>query len=92
VTRGPRIYAGDRLYFPTADGVAGVQVRELSPLKKIPIDGGVEAMAPTPSGDRVYVVLSRLAKIAIIDRYSESGRGNNRSPWHSYGHSNRPSW
>jgi cell division septation protein DedD len=80
VTRGARVQAGDRLYFSTADGVAGVQVRELSPLKKIRIGGDVAAMAPTPSGDRVYVALSQLPKIAIIDRYSESVAGSIELP------------
>jgi hypothetical protein len=72
VTRGARAQAGDRLYFSTADGVAGVQVRELSPLKRIRIEGEVSAMVATPSGDRVFVALSQLPKIAVIDRYSES--------------------
>jgi hypothetical protein len=80
VTRGARAQAGDRLYFSTAGGLAGVQVRELSPLKKIPIEGDVAGMAPTPSGDRVFVALSQLPKITVIDRYSETVTGQIELP------------
>jgi hypothetical protein len=75
VTRGPRAQAGDRLYFSSRDGVSGVTVRELSPLKKIRISGEAAAMSPTPSGDRVYIAVKESPSISIVDRYSESIAG-----------------
>ena len=45
---------------------------DLTELKGIHLPGTVEAMAPTPSGDRVYVALHDSPKIVVLDRYSES--------------------
>ena len=75
VTRGPRVQAGDRLYFTTADGLTGVKTRDLSGLKPIRLPGVAEAMAPTPSGDRVYIAMRESPKIVILDRYSQSVAG-----------------
>ena len=75
VTRGPRVQAGDRLYFTTADGLTGVKTRDLSALKPIRLPGVAEAMAPTPSGDRIYIAMRESAKIVILDRYSQSLAG-----------------
>jgi len=75
VTRGPRAEAGDRLYFTTAEGLVGVKTRDLSGLKPISLPGAAEAMAPTPSGDRIYIALRDSPKIVILDRYSQSLAG-----------------
>ena len=75
VTRGPRAQAGDRLYFTTPTGLTGVKTRDLSALKAVRLPGQAEAMAPTPSGDRVYIALRDLPKIVILDRYSQSLAG-----------------
>ncbi len=75
VTRGARTQAGDRLYFTSRAGLVGVRTRDLSPLKEIRVRGEAEAMAPTPSGDRVYVALHESPRIAVADRYSESVTG-----------------
>lgn len=75
VTRGARAEAGDRLYFTTADGLTGVKTRDLSALKPVRLPGVAEAMAPTPSGDRIYIALRESPKIVILDRYSQSLAG-----------------
>ena len=75
VTRGPRAQAGDRLYFTTASGLIGVKTRDLSALKPIRLPGVADAMAPTPSGDRIYIALRESPKIVILDRYSQTIAG-----------------
>jgi cell division septation protein DedD len=80
VTRGARTQAGDRLYFTSHAGLVGVRTRDLSPLKEIRIPGDAEAMAPTPSGDRVYVALHESPRVVVADRYSESITGTIELP------------
>ncbi|MDP9176931.1 MAG: SPOR domain-containing protein [Gemmatimonadota bacterium] len=75
VARGARTQAGDRLYFTSQRGLAGVRTRELSPLKEVRLPGDAAAMAPTPSGDRVYIALTETPRIVVLDRYSESISG-----------------
>jgi cell division septation protein DedD len=75
VTRGPRAQAGDRLYFTSVNGLTGVKTRDLSPLKQIRLPGVAQALAPTPSGDRMYIALREFPRIVILDRYSESLAG-----------------
>ena len=75
VTRGPHAEAGDRLYLTSRQGLLGVWTRDLTPLKRIQLSGEAQAMAPTPSGDRVYIALSESPRIAILDRYRESIAG-----------------
>lgn len=75
VTRGARTQAGDRLYFTSRKGLVGVRTRDLSPLKEIRIPGDAEALAPTPSGDRIYVALHDSPRVVVADRYSESVTG-----------------
>ena len=75
VTRGPHAQAGDRLYLTSRDGLVGVRTRDLTALKTIRLSGDARAMAPTPSGDRVYVALGESPRIAILDRYRESIAG-----------------
>jgi cell division septation protein DedD len=72
IARGPRTQAGDRLYFASQRGLAGARTRDLSPVKEVRLPGDAAAMAPTPSGDRVYVALSETPRIVVLDRYSES--------------------
>lgn len=67
---------GDRIYFPADSGLAGVAAKGLSRLKTIPIPGSIIAVAPTPSGDRLYVVTRGADRISIVNRYSESVTGS----------------
>ena len=75
VTRGPHAQAGDRLYLTSRDGLTGVITRDLTALKTVRLSGDAQAMAPTPSGDRVYVALGESPRIAILDRYREAIAG-----------------
>ncbi len=72
VARGARAQAGDRLYFASQRGLVGVITRGLAPLKEIRLPGDAEALAPTPSGDRIYVALRETPRIVVLDRYTES--------------------
>ena len=67
---------GDRIYFATDSGLAGVRVRDLTRTKTIDLGGPLRDAVPTPSGDRIFVALFGRAALAIIDRYDEriSGR------------------
>jgi cell division septation protein DedD len=72
VIRGARTQAGDRLYFTSQRGLLGLRTRDVSPLKEVRLPGDAAAMAPTPSGDRVYIALKETPRIVVLDRYSES--------------------
>jgi cell division septation protein DedD len=67
---------GDRIYFATDSGLAGVRVRDLARTKTIDLNGPARDAVPTPSGDRIFVALHGRAALAVIDRYEEriSGR------------------
>jgi hypothetical protein len=72
VARGARAQAGDRLYFASQRGLAGVKTLDLSPLKEVRLPGDAADLAPTPSGDRIYIALRETPRIVVLDRYSES--------------------
>jgi len=61
---------GDRVYFTVDSGLVGVKVKDLSPLGAIELTSRVRALAPTPSGDRIYVATAADSSLSIIDRYS----------------------
>jgi hypothetical protein len=63
---------GDRVYFTVDSGLVGVKVKDLSPVGAIELDSRVRALAPTPSGDRIYVATAADSSISVIDRYSGS--------------------
>ena len=68
--RGVSTQVGDRVYFTVDSGLVGVMARDLSPVGAVKLASTVTALAPTPSGDRLYVATSE-REIAVIDRYSE---------------------
>ncbi|HEV7388622.1 MAG TPA: SPOR domain-containing protein [Gemmatimonadaceae bacterium] len=61
---------GDRVYFTVDSGLVGVKVKDLSPLGAIELSSRVRALAPTPSGDRIYVATAGDSSLSVIDRYS----------------------
>jgi len=71
---------GDRIYFASDSGLVGARVRDLSRVKTISLRKKVKALAPTPSGDRVYVALDDTNELSIVDRYSESISGTIELP------------
>ncbi len=75
VSRGVRTQLGDRLYFTVDSGLIGVRTRDLSPVKSVRLDEVVEAIVPTPSGDRLYVAARGSDQLVVVDRYSEQAAG-----------------
>ena len=70
---------GDRIYFATDSGLAGVRVRDLVRTRTIPLPGPAIDAVPTPSGDRVYVALAGEREIVVISRYEERVTGTIRT-------------
>ena len=68
--RGMRTQVGDRVYFTVDSGLVGVRVKDLSLTGTIELETGVRALAPTPSGDRIYIATAGDSAISIVDRYS----------------------
>ena len=69
--RGVSTQVGDRVYFTVDSGLVGVKARDLSPVGAVKFGSPVLALAPTPSGDRLYVATTSEREIAVVDRYSE---------------------
>lgn len=61
---------GDRVYFTVDSGLVGVKVKDLSPLGAIELANRVRALAPTPSGDRIYIATAGDSSLSVVDRYS----------------------
>jgi hypothetical protein len=68
--RGVRTQIGDRLYFAVDSGLVGLKAKDLSPVGTVQLSSRVRALAPTPSGDRLYVATVADSGISIVDRYS----------------------
>jgi YVTN family beta-propeller protein len=62
---------GDRIYFATDSGLAGVRVRDLTRTRTIELRGPAVDAVPTPSGDRVFVATAGDDRVQVIDRYEE---------------------
>jgi cell division septation protein DedD len=78
--RGVRTQVGDRVYFTVDSGLVGIKVKDLSPVGAIPLASRVSALAPTPSGDRLYVATVADSGLAVVDRYTESAKANIELP------------
>jgi YVTN family beta-propeller protein len=72
ISRGVRTQIGDRIYFTVDSGLIGVRTRDLGIVKSIPMKSPVQAVVPTPSGDRLYVAMKDANQLAVIDRYTEA--------------------
>jgi cell division septation protein DedD len=66
-----RAQAGDRVYFGTDTGLVGVAARTMAVATPISLDHRVTAIAPTPSGDRVFVTTEGEQGLSVIDRYTD---------------------
>lgn len=62
---------GDRIYFGTDSGLAGVRVRDLVRTQTIRLPGVAADAVPTPSGDRIFVAMAGDPVLVVIDRYTE---------------------
>lgn len=69
--RGIRAQVGDRVYFATDTALVGVRARDMSIVPPIAVKGRVLALAPTPSGDRVYVATAGDSGVAVVNRYTD---------------------
>jgi hypothetical protein len=72
--RGVRTQVGDRVYFTVDSGLVGIKVKDLSPVGAIKLTNRVAALAPTPSGDRLYVAMAGDSGLSVVDRYTESAK------------------
>jgi YVTN family beta-propeller protein len=72
VSRSIRTQIGDRIYFTVDSGLVGVRTRDLQPVKSVRLKQQVEAVVPTPSGDRLYVALKGSNSLSVVDRYTEA--------------------
>ena len=70
IGRAVRSQIGDRVYFTSESGLVRVKTKDLSVLEPIDFKSRIRALAPTPSGDRLYVATLSEAEIAVVDRYS----------------------
>ncbi len=61
---------GDRVYFMTDTALIGMTGRDLSVARSVRFRAPVIAVAPTPSGDRVYVANRDTDAVSVVDRYS----------------------
>ncbi len=65
------IQVGDRLYLPVDSGLVGLRGRDLQLVEPIELDDPVVALAPTPSGDRVFVASDSSTELLVVDRYRD---------------------
>lgn len=62
---------GDRIYFATDSGLAGVRVRDLTRTRTVALRGTAIDAVATPSGDRVFVAFAGEPTVVVVDRYEE---------------------
>lgn len=66
-----RTRVGDIAYLVADDELIGVRSRTLERMPAISFDGPVTALAPTPSGDRIFVATDSSDRLSVVDRYAE---------------------
>ncbi len=71
---------GDRLYLGVKDDLLGVQAHTLDGIAKVSARDDILAIAPTPSGDRIFVANKGGPRLQVMDRYAEEMGGSVRLP------------
>jgi hypothetical protein len=71
---------GDRIYFTVDSGLVGLRTRDLEPVPSVRLDRPVQALATTPSGDRLYVATESAGEIIVFDRYTHRTEAQLRAP------------
>jgi len=74
VPDSPRILhaqVGDRVYFGIDSSLIAVRSRSLQVSPALHLDHGVQAVAPTPSGDRLFVATDSSHTLTVVDRYRD---------------------
>lgn len=61
---------GDRVYFMTDTALVGLDGNDLSVARSVRFRTPVIAVAPTPSGDRIYVATGETEELSVVDRYN----------------------
>jgi hypothetical protein len=67
---------GDRVFFGANEEVVVVRSRDLTKALQLDLGDPVQAIAATPSGDRLFVALERDAALRIVDRFDEAEKGS----------------
>ncbi len=67
--------AGDRLYVVEGRAIGGIRSRDGAAIPPARFDGSVRAVAPTPSGDRLFVATDSSSSLTVYDRYAERVAG-----------------
>lgn len=62
---------GDRVYLATDTALVGVRGRDLSEVPSIRVHARIVALAPTPSGDRIYLAIAGDSSLSVVDRYTD---------------------
>ncbi|MBI2407103.1 MAG: SPOR domain-containing protein [Gemmatimonadetes bacterium] len=65
---------GDRLYLVNGDHLEGLRTRDLGRSLTVSFSDAVRAVAPTPSGDRLFVAVRNSATLYVVDRYESAVR------------------
>lgn len=65
---------GDRIYFAAGDHLEGLRTRDLERSLTVTFSDAVRAVAPTPSGDRLYVAVRNSVTLYVVDRYDAAVR------------------
>ncbi|MBW7934095.1 MAG: SPOR domain-containing protein [Gemmatimonadaceae bacterium] len=65
---------GDRVYFASGDHLEGLRTRDLERSLTLTFSDAVRAVAPTPSGDRLFVAVRNDATLYVVDRYDSAVR------------------
>ena len=63
--------AGDRVYFGIDSSLFALRGRSLDPTPALHLVNDVIAVAPTPSGDRLFVITDSSHDLAVVDRYRD---------------------
>lgn len=71
---------GDRVYLAAGRSLLGVQPHALASMERLRADDEILAVAPTPSGDRVFVANKGSARLEVVDRYAEKIQGSVKLP------------
>ena len=65
-----RAAIGDRAYFASDSALQSIRIRDLKPTPPIRFDHRLRTIAPTPSGDRLFIALDSVNSLRVIDTYS----------------------
>jgi cell division septation protein DedD len=63
--------AGDRVYFGIDSSLIALRGRTLDVTPELRMEGDVRAVAPTPSGDRLFVATDSSRNLAVVSRYRD---------------------